>query len=603
MALTKATNRMMSGADTNVLDFGAIGDGITNDTVAIQAAINEGNSIQFPNTASNIYLINDTLTIGSNTALIFSDNVTVKMDAGVNKKMVINKDATNVNISIYGGIFDINETNQTIQTPCIRFDNLDNSYFERIEIKPTHFQAYVGEGSWHLLNCDNNVIRDCILKDSADEGLYIIGDDNKIIGGEYSDCTNGSGIQQSGARCLIDGVTANNNTGSSIGIAGTGSKVTNCTVSGGGQVGAQGIRIGHSGGYPADDAIVSGNRVLNFDGARGIGLAESNNVVISNNLVEGCTRTSSMGIGGGSNSTNITVTGNRVVGCYYGYSFAIRSVIIIGNIAEGNLYRGIDVSISIGNTIANNICRNNANEGMFLGAGTLNNLVIGNGCYDDADADGIFTINTVAGAGALTLAGALVAGTVATMNHARRIVILSSGNDSGITFTVTGTDPDDAVLVEVITGGNATTANSTGRFKSITSIVSSGAAAANVTIGELTVQTRGIHVGVNDGENLISSNYCYGNITAQLTTNVGTEGVGNRASLTDRPVVDQTLVAGAGGTTVTNGNIVLGSRIVLVPSSSGTPPREIYLASQTTGSCVIGALAGGAADTIKLYIN
>lgn len=53
MSLTKVTYSMIDGAVFNVLDFGAVGDGVTNDTVAIQAAldaaINLGNLNQEPN--------------------------------------------------------------------------------------------------------------------------------------------------------------------------------------------------------------------------------------------------------------------------------------------------------------------------------------------------------------------------------------------------------------------------------------------------------------------------------------------------------------------------------------------------------------------------
>lgn len=75
MALTKIHNRMVEGDSVNVVDYGATGDGTTDDTAAIQSAItaaaNSGQSVFFPN---GTYYVTSTITIPEIAGDFFSEN-------------------------------------------------------------------------------------------------------------------------------------------------------------------------------------------------------------------------------------------------------------------------------------------------------------------------------------------------------------------------------------------------------------------------------------------------------------------------------------------------------------------------------------------------
>lgn len=113
----------------------------------------------------------------------------------------------------------------------------------------------------------------------------------------------------------------------------------------------------------------------------------------------------------------------------------------------------------------------------------MRSVIINCGPYTAPSATNIRTASTISAAGTVTLNGSLVSSGTATLDQPRRVLFTSAGNDSGITFTVTGTDWNNMPVSEVLTGANATTTYTVYDFKTVTSVVASGASAGNVSIG------------------------------------------------------------------------------------------------------------------------
>lgn len=101
----------------------------------------------------------------------------------------------------------------------------------------------------------------------------------------------------------------------------------------------------------------------------------------------------------------------------------------------------------------------------------------------DPDRDGIAAAQQRVGAGTLTLNGVYASGGTVDLTSAHQISLYSAGNLSALTFTVVGTDENDDALTEAITGPNATTVESTGYFKTISSVSVSGTVGTDVEVG------------------------------------------------------------------------------------------------------------------------
>ena len=100
-----------------------------------------------------------------------------------------------------------------------------------------------------------------------------------------------------------------------------------------------------------------------------------------------------------------------------------------------------------------------------------------------ADPDGISVAASVSGAANLTIGGTLASGGSVTFDSPRNVTILSAADDSGITFTVTGTDESGTSATETITGADTGTATGTSFFATVTQIATSGSSAGNVSAG------------------------------------------------------------------------------------------------------------------------
>lgn len=93
------------------------------------------------------------------------------------------------------------------------------------------------------------------------------------------------------------------------------------------------------------------------------------------------------------------------------------------------------------------------------------------------------TIISITISGASTGAVTVGHGGLATLDVARHIIMTSGGDDTGITFTLSGTDWDNNPISEVINGVSGGAASSVLSYKTATSILTSGAAASTIIVG------------------------------------------------------------------------------------------------------------------------
>ena len=181
MSLTKATFSMIDGPFINVKDYGAVGNGTTNDTAAVLLAIADsaGKVLLWP---AGTYLINNnTVTPVSNSAWCITPSAIITNVTTSAQYVMIQIDGES-NFTIYGGgtiqgyvvnnpvanaiLVDISNTAATVNTKNILIDNITftNSNGECI---------YIGSGGGASVGCQNVTINNCKISGARRNGIAV----------------------------------------------------------------------------------------------------------------------------------------------------------------------------------------------------------------------------------------------------------------------------------------------------------------------------------------------------------------------------------------------------------------------------------------------
>lgn len=384
MSLTKVTYSMIASAPVNVDDFGAVGDGLTDDTSAIQAALSSG-AAEIVFAQGSTYLVNGGLTCATAGVIIIAYGATIKLKNNASNTYILT--CSGDYAKVLGGTWDMNRANgNTGVNPYLYwavFIDCDYGTIKDATAKSSYGAGLLGRGNY--LTFQNNTVSDCIywgIFITALPATFYYG--NKAIGNVIDSSASvdyGQGILFSSTGDSTgqqrDWILANNTITGPQG-ASVASQCICLAVRGERGAVSNNVTLYGSMGFSegGNETTVSGNVFTNLQGPFQYGIEPTGSQTITGNFVTGAKR----GINASVINTSFdktVVTGNTFITTDIGIRFApvaghsANDVLISGNyLSAVNQCVALDNTCDRPTVVGNKMVTAGAGNGVILRNGS-----------------------------------------------------------------------------------------------------------------------------------------------------------------------------------------------------------------------------------------